>query len=180
MLRKRQATVVALAGIWALTGCGRPAEYYVPPEQRNPYELSRRTQLSHFIAMNAPDAPEHFVTDVLPELNDGTWRWVLKKPTFQLRPPANQGLKLRVDLTVPDITFAQTGPVRITVTLGSHLLDTIVFDKSEQRIWEKAVPSEWLRPGEPVLVALEIDKMWKAEADGVERGFIITKIGFVQ
>ncbi len=96
-----------LAGTLFLANCGKPAEYYRPPEQRSPYELSDRKQLSHFIAVNAPNAPDHFVADVIPELNDGSWRWVLQRPTFQFRTPVNRGLKLRVDLTVPDITFAQ-------------------------------------------------------------------------
>jgi hypothetical protein len=164
----------------ALSACGRPPEYYRPPEQRNPYELSDRKTLSHFVALNAPNAPDHFVADVVGELNDGSWRWVMKRPTFQFRAPTNRGLKLRVDLTVPDITFAQTGPVRIEIMVGGHKLDTVAFDKPEQRLYEKAVPAEWIVPGEPVLISLEIDKMWKSPTDGLERGFIITKIGFVQ
>lgn len=152
----------------------------MPPEQRNPYELSGRKALAHFIAVNAPNAPDHFIADVVPELNDGTWRWVMKRPTFQFRVPTNKGLKLRVDLTVPDITFSQTGPVRIEVFVGGNKLDTLVFDKPEQRVYEKPVPAEWLRPNEAALVALEIDKMWKSPTDGLERGFIITKVGFVQ
>lgn len=163
-----------------LGGCARAPEFHVPPEQRNPYELSSRKPLKHFLAMNDPDAPGHFVADVLNELNDGSWRWVMRKPTVQLRVPTNDGLKLRIDLTVPEITFQQTGPVKIVVTVGPHLLDTIQFDKPETRVWEKPVPTGVVPRNETVLVALEIDKMWKSPTDGVERGFIITKIGFVQ
>jgi hypothetical protein len=34
--------------------------------------------------------------------------------------------------------------------------------------------------GAPVLVSLEIDKLWKSPEDGVERGFILTRLGFVE
>ncbi len=177
MLRQRQATVLIFV---LLSACGRPPEYYVPPEQRNPYELTPSKSLTHYIHMSAPNAPDHFVEGVLPKLHDGTWRWVMKRPVFQFRTPTREGLKLHIDLTVPDITFEQTGPVQIEVRVGSQTLDRISFDKPGQQIWEKAVPPEWILPDATVLVTLEIDKLWRSPTDGAERGFIITQIGFVQ
>lgn len=164
----------------ALAGCVKYPEPYRPPIQRRPMELTESNKLSHFVHMNAPDAPSHFVTDVMPELNDGQWRWTLKSPTLQFQLPSTQSMRLRADLTIPDITFQQTGPVKITVHIGGHLLDIIDCPKPGQRLWEKAVPPEWLTANSPVLVRLEIDKIWTSPSDGARRGFILTRIGFVQ
>jgi len=89
-------------------------------------------------------------------------------------------MRLRVDFTIPDITYQQTGPVKITVHVGGHLLDTIDCPKPGQRVWEKAVPPEWLSTDVPVLVRMEVDKIWTSPSDGAQRGFILTRIGFVQ
>ena len=113
-------------------------------------------------------------------LNDGTWRWCLKRAVFQFELPDTRHKKLMVDLTVPELTFRQTGPVKITVRVGSHVLDTLEFDKHGQRSFEKEVPAEWLVPEAPLMVSLEVDKLWRSPDDGAERGFILTRLGFVE
>jgi len=164
----------------ALAGCVKYPEPYRPPIQRRPMEITDTNRLKHFTYMNAPDAMHHVVTDIMPEINDGTWRWTLKSPTLQFQLPSTQSMRLRVDFSIPEITFSQTGPVKITVHVGGRLLDTIECPKSGQRTWEKAVPSDWLATDTPVLVRLEIDKIWTSPSDGAKRGFILTSIGFVQ
>lgn len=143
-------------------------------------EISEANRLTHFIALNAPEAPEHFVSGIRPELNDGSWRWALKSATLQFQLPDTRGVKLRIDLTVPEVTFQQTGPVKIAVFVDGHELDTIDFPQPGPKLWEKPVPKEWLSTTHPVLVRLEIDKIYKSPTDGAERGYILSKIGFVQ
>lgn len=164
----------------ALAGCVKYPEPYRPPIQRRPMEITESNKLSYFVNMNAPNAMHHVVADVIPELHDGTWRWTLKSPTLQFQLPSTQSMRLRADLTVPEITLKQTGPVKITVQIGGHLLDTIACSKPGQQLWEKAVPPEWLTTDSLVLVRMEIDKVWISPSDGVQRGFILTRIGFVQ
>ncbi len=168
-----------VAGTVALAGCVRYPEPYRPPMQRNPVEIEANSKLSHFIAMSEADAERHIVDGVL-GLNDGSWRWCLKRAVFQFNVPDAKHKKLLAELTIPELTFAQTGPVKIRVTIGAHELDTISFDKPEVRTYEKAAPAEWIRTDEPVLVSLEIDKLWRSESDGAERGFILTRLGFVE
>jgi hypothetical protein len=172
--------LAAILAALALAGCVKYPEPYRPPIQRRPMELTESGKLRHFIHMNAPDAANHIVTDVMQELNDGAWRWTLKSPTLQFQLPSTQSMRLRADLTIADITFEQTGPVKISVHVGGRLLDTIDCAKPGQRTWEKAVPPEWLTTGSPVLVRMEIDKIWTSPSDGAQRGFILTRIGFVQ
>ncbi|MBN9661231.1 MAG: hypothetical protein J0H49_23765 [Acidobacteria bacterium] len=161
-------------------GCVKYPEPYRPPVQRKPVEMGGDAKLSHFIGMSMPSAADHFISGVVPDLHDGSWRWVTKSPTFQFQVPTTKSLRLKADLTVPDVTFEQTGPVKITIAINSRLLDTLEFPKPGQRIFEKPVPAEWLTTERPNLVRLEIDKLWTSPADGVQRGFIITSIGFVQ
>jgi len=54
------------------------------------------------------------------------------------------------------------------------------WPKPGQRTWEQPVPAEWLTTDSPVLVRMEIDKLWTSPSDGALRGFILTRIGFVQ
>lgn len=168
-----------LASCVLLAGCARYPEPYRPPMQRNPVEVGKGSKLSHFIAMNTPGAERHFVTGVL-DLNDGNWRWCLKRAEFQFELPDARHKKLLAELTVPDITFEQTGPVKLEISINSHPLETLAFDKPGNRTFEKAVPPEWITPGTPVLVRLEIDKIWRSPTDQVERGFIITRLGFIE
>ncbi|MBI5280694.1 MAG: hypothetical protein HY858_03350 [Candidatus Solibacter usitatus] len=163
-----------------LCGCVKYPEPYRPPEQRKPLELRDATRLGYFTAMNSPHAPEHFVSDVLPELHDGAWRWVMQCPTFQFQLPVTRSMRLLADITVPEITFKQTGPVQITVHVSGRLLGTIEVAKPGQLQWEKDVPEGWLTTERPVLVRMAIDKLWTSPEDGARRGFIITRLGFVQ
>lgn len=163
----------------ALAGCVRYPEPYRPPMQRRPVEIGGHEKLSHFIAMNAPEAERHIVAGVL-GVNDGAWRWCLRRAVFQFVLPDNKHKRLLAELTVPEITFRQTGPVKITIRVGNHILDTLDFPKDEQRTFEKPVPPEWLTPAAPILVSLEIDKLWRSPGDGAERGFILTRLGFVE
>lgn len=168
-----------LLGSAALASCVRYPEPYRPPMQRRPVEIGGQEKLSHFIAMNAPEAERHIVEGVL-GVNDGTWRWCLRRAVFQFELPDNKHKRLLAELTVPELTFKQTGPVKITIRVGSNILDTLDFSKDEQRTFEKAVPPEWLPAGAPILVSLEIDKLWRSPSDAAERGFILTRLGFIE
>lgn len=168
-----------LLGAAGLAGCVRYPEPYRPPMQRRPVEIGGAERLSHFIAMNAPDAGRHIVEGVL-GLNDDTWRWCLRRAVFQFELPDNRHKRLLAELTVPELTFKQTGPVKITVSVGPRILETLDFPKHEQRTFEKPVPPEWITPGAPILVSLEIDKLWRSPDDGAERGFILTRLGFIE
>lgn len=170
---------LVLAGCVALSGCVRYPEPYRPPIQRNPVEVDEASRLSHFTAMNGKDAERHIVDGVL-SLNDGSWRWCMKRAVLQFSVPDARHKKLLAELTIPELTFQQTGPVKIAVNVDSHLLDTLTFDKPEGRTFEKAVPPEWIKPDEPILVSLEIDKIWRSPTDGAERGFILTRLGFIE
>ncbi len=143
-------------------------------------EIDQPERLSHYFTMNELTAPRYFVSDVVPELHDDTWRWTMQRPTFRFQLPTTSQLSLFVDYTVPEVTFKKTGPVKITVFVENHKLDVISVVKDQRYTWNKPVPEEWLTTSRPVQVRLEIDKMWTSDHNEMTRGFIITSIGFMQ
>jgi hypothetical protein len=130
--------------------------------------------------MSAPDVADYIVEDVLTGSNSDTWLWAMQRPVLRFRLPTTRAMKLLVDLTVPEITFQQTGPVTIRFFVNDHLLGTERYDSPGARTFEKPVPPEWISTEAPVMVRMEIDKMWVAPTDGVRRGFILSRAGFVQ
>jgi hypothetical protein len=171
---------VLLVGSILLTACSRNPDSYAPPTQRKPFELKSEGKLQYYITMGMPEAPLHFVDGWVPQLEQNAWRWVLQKSSTRFQLPTTRGLKLFVDLTIPDLILQQTGPVNISYFVSGHLLDKVRYDKAGQSNFTKAVPEEWLTTKEPVVVRLEIDKLWKSPIDGLERGFIVSRIGFQQ
>jgi len=157
-----------------LAGCTKIPDSYAPPVQRQtPDEFANG--LTYYIHMNMPEAPNHIVSGVVPELEGNAIRWTLEKPTFRFRLPRTTGLKLQVDLTVPEELLRDKGSVvRIKFLVEDHLLDEQKYDKPGPALFEKPVPADWLTTDRPVVVRMEIDKLWK------ERGFILTKLGFVE
>ena len=165
--------------ILALAGCTRIPDSYAPPIQRKSAE-EVTNGLSYYIQMDMPNATDHLVSDVLPELEGGHWRWALKNPVLRFRIPRTNGLKLRVDWSVVEDTFKDTGPVTVKFFVEDHLLGEQRADKPENFVFEKPVPEAWLTTDRPVLVKMELDKLWTSPTDGAKRGFILTKLGFVE
>jgi hypothetical protein len=161
--------------------CVRQPEYFAPPQQRQPFEVDPQPKLRHFLAMSMPEADLYFVSGILPTLEGGMWRWTEPACALRFQLPTTEGLKLFLDLTVPQETLSQAGgPARVKVWVQDRLLDTIEFAKADTRQWEKPVPAEWLGTSAPVIVRFEIDKAWTNPQDGSKRGFILSKAGFVQ
>jgi hypothetical protein len=163
-----------------LGGCTRIETRYAPPIQRIPASEWAGARLKHYVSMDHPNAMDYVLEQVVPALESGGWRWTLQKPAFQFLLPTTESLKLRVDLTVPEITLQQTGPVTISFLVEDRLLDKATYAQPGNQRFLKPVPEDWLTTDRPVLVRLEIDKMWKSPADGIERGFIISGLGFVE
>lgn len=175
-MTRLQLTLFLLA--LSTAACARYPEPYRPPQQRRPQGAGSAVGLAHAITMSAPGAENHFVSGVLPELHDNSWRWTLRHPVFRFQVPSTENLSLEADLTVPDVTFKQTGPVRITVWVEAHRLDVIEINKDQRLQYRKPVPASWLTTARPVEVAFDIDKLWRSGQE--TRGFILTSLGFVE
>jgi hypothetical protein len=163
----------------ALAGCVRIPDVYAPPiQRRDPWEI--QAGLKHFVHLNEPTAPDYILRDVLPDPENSPWRWTLKRPAFRFRVPSTQGKRFRAEMTAPDVTFNDTGPVSVTVTIAGHPLGRIEFKKPGDLIYEEKVPPEWLTTEAPVVVEMEVDKIWVSPQDGAQRGVIVRRLGFVE
>jgi hypothetical protein len=175
MRRTRTSSLLLVLG---LAGCTRIPDSYAPPiQRRTPEEIS--TSLTRFVAMNAPNAADHIVSGVVPELLGNAYRWTLQRPVFRFRVPRTQGMKLQVDLTISDDTFRDTGPVTIRFYVDDHLLGEEKYEKSGGYVYQQPVAQEWLTTERPVVVRMEVDKLGKSPAGVVERGFILSRLGFI-
>lgn len=168
-----------LAAALLFTSCSRLPDHYSPAAARTAAQVLAPGELRHFTAMDAPGAENHVVSGVL-DGGDAPWRWCEKQAVLRFKLPETRGLRFRADIAISEMTFAQTGPVRIEVAIDGKRLDTIVYDKPESRTSEFDVPAEMVTTGRPVNVTLTADKEWVEPGTGVRRGFILTSAGFVQ
>lgn len=172
----RYAVVVALL---ALVSCLKLPEHYSPEAARPAAHVPAPGEVSHFTAMDGAGAANHIVSGVL-DGGGAPWRWCEKQAVLRFKLPETRGLRFRADIAISEMTFAQTGPVRIDVAIDGKRLDTIVYDKPESRTTQFEVPAAMVTTGQPVVVALTADKDWVEPGTGVRRGFIVTSAGFVQ
>ncbi|MGA2155847.1 MAG: hypothetical protein ABSH37_15645 [Bryobacteraceae bacterium] len=159
-------------------GCGSRLEWYPPPEQRPSLSLPSSLPFGYFVAMSDPNAGAYIVGGFRDQ-SEGVWRWTHERPVLQFYVPRAPRLRLLVDLTFPDQTFAQTGPVELTIRLNGKEFDRVRYAKPGSQEYTKDTPWEWLHPDAVNTVALEPDKT-AAGPDGERLGFVLTRAGFVE
>ncbi len=152
------------------------SKWYPVPEQRPSFE-GFPVHVGRVVNMEDPDADIRFARDIRPR-TDTSWRWTGQRPAVKIRVRANQNLKYTIDLTLPDITFNDTGPVTIAFTVNDHVLDRVRYTASGYQHFEKEVPAEWMPLDTEVIVGADIDKLWTS-GDGQKYGFILTQIGLI-
>ena len=163
-----------------LAGCVNIPDTYAPPIQRSPQYGPESHPASHFVAMAGANPEDYIVRDVLPGDPGNAWRWTGKRPELRFQLSFTNDLRFVMDLSVPEATFAQRGPVTISFFINGKLLDKVRYEKPGEMHFSKPVPAAWLRTDAPTLVAAEIDKVWVAPSDGAQLGFILSRAGFVQ
>ena len=173
----RSGLLGAMCGL--LCGCGNLPEPYAPPAQRPFFEAP--PEAARILNMADADAESHFVQDISAELAGNTWRWTGKRPTIRLHLNSNRKLVYSIDFAIAESTFRRTGPVTLSLFLNDHLLDRVRYTSPGRRRVEKPVPAEWLVPGEDVMLAAEIDKVWTPpRPGGAPLGFILIALGLDQ
>jgi hypothetical protein len=163
----------------AATGCVGIQDSYAPPDQRKPLSVEDPPSVKAFLKMNDPNAAAQFVKDIGKDLQGDTWRWTQLRPTMIFAVPSTQGQKFSSDFAIAELTFEQTGPVTITVTINDHVLDKTTYATPGYKHIEKPVPEAWLHAKADNVVVMEIDKLWVAPTDKKTFGFILTNAGFI-
>lgn len=172
--------ILALAAgmVLILTSCQDIPQAYPLPDQRPLFE-GFKIHSARVINMGDADAPQHFVRDISENLN-GSWRWSLQRPAVTIRVRSDHNLMYKMDFTIPEITFKDTGPVTITFLVNDRALDRVRYVRFGEQHFEKLVPPEWVKVGQEAVVGAEIDKLWTSQLDGARFGFIITRIGLTE
>jgi hypothetical protein len=128
------------------------------------------------VEMGEGEAATHVLKDVEP--GEGTWRWTGQQPTLKILAFTTENVKLRVDFTLWDVAFHETGPVELSFFVNGHLLDKIRYSAPGYQHFEKPIPADWLTTDVESTVSIVIDKMYTAPQDGKKFGFILSRIGF--
>jgi len=162
-----------------LPACSRQPGYYTPQADRPAARALGPGELSHFTAMDGPAAANHLVSGVL-QTDGAPWRWCERRAELRFQLPDTRGLRFRTEIAVSEMTFKQTGPVRIDVSINGKPLGAVVYGKPENRTAEFEVPPDMVTAARPVAVTLTADKEWVEPGTGVRRAFILTSAGFVQ
>lgn len=168
-----------LGFLLCLVGCSQEPPYYPVPEQRAPLRPSQGTGLLPFVEMSAPEASDHFVKDISPALEAGTWRWTGPEPTLRFVLDRIQQPKLVVDFAVAAVTFRETGPVTVSFYVNGQLLDRVRYTAPGNKHFEEAVDPSWLQEGQETIVSMRVEPVWVSPTDGNRLGIILIRAGFV-
>ncbi len=162
----------------AFSSCVKQDEVYAPPHQRRPLAGPDTSRLKHFVAMNDPDAPAHFLRDINGRLEGGLWRWTAQHPRLRLVLPPNPGrLKLQIEFTIPSGVLEQTGPLTVKFFLNQRDLETVTLTQPGEHRREWPVDPAWLAAEDNVLGA-DLSKVFVGE-DGAQLGLALVRAGFV-
>jgi len=159
-------------------GCGSRSVWYPPPEQRASLSLPSSFPFGYFVTMSDPNA-NAYILGGFRDQSEGTWRWTHEHPALQFYLPRVPRLRFLMDLTFPDQTFAQTGPVELTIRINGREFDRVRYGKPGSQEYTKETPWQWLRADAVNTVALDPDKTAPGP-DGERLGFVLSRAGFVE
>jgi hypothetical protein len=74
----------------------------------------------------------------------------------------------------------ETGPVTLTITVNSQLLDRLRCEQPGEQHYAHDVPPGMLRANAINLVGIDPDPVWVSKADGGRLGFILSRAGFTE
>ena len=152
--------------------------WYPPPAQRPSLDLPSSLPFGYFVAMSDPNAASYLVGGFRDQ-SEGPWRWTHEHPVLRFYLPRVPRLRFVMDLAFPDQTFAQTGPVNVTIRVNGKEFDRVRYTKPGREEYSREVAWQWLHADGVNTVALEPDKV--ATGPGGERlGFVLTRAGFVE
>jgi len=166
-----------LLSFFLLTACTNIPDSYAPPVQRESLTGAKENALGRFIQMNDPNVDAYIVRDVS-EATEGSWRWARKRPELRFFLASIENLKFQADFAVARATLQETGPVTVSIFINGNLLDKVHCADDTEKHFLKAVPTAFLRANAINFVALEVDKVYIAKADGAVLGFILSRAGF--
>lgn len=135
--------------------------------------------LGHFVYMSQAGA-DAYIVGGMRDKSEGPWRWTHERPVLRFYLPETARLRFRMDLTLPDNTFQETGPLTLTLALNGAEFDRVRYDKPGQQRYDHVVPAELMRENAVNEVAIVPDKTAGRAAPGERLGFVLTSAGFAE
>lgn len=165
------------AALWLLSvACAPTPDYYKVPPQHRSAEIAAIAGYKEFVRVDELDADAHFVKDV--QGLEGGFRWTHAEPVFRFSVHSVEKRRLRLEFSVHDVTFRETGPVAVVVSVNGNELARVRYGEPGRKTFEKAVPSGWLKTGSENVVSMRVLNPYQA-GDGVQLGVILYAAGFV-
>lgn len=159
-----------------MLGCARqPAALPVPAQRQALVDFS---PVGPFVEMNSPAAPAHIVAGVAGAAGN-PWRWTFARPQLRFEVPPGANPRFVLDFGIVPVTFAQTGPVVLSVSLDGKLLGRMRCGEPGDRRFESRVPEGWCKAGQIVTVTAEVDRRYVAQAGGQQLGYTLWRAGFL-
>jgi hypothetical protein len=174
--------VRALIAVLALAACpcqSQP-EPYRPPIEREPIEVPGGKSVAHFINMSDPNAPTQLVRGFNQMPSSGSWRWAQGSAAVRLSTPAKDGVRFVMKFVLPEVVFRETGPVTISVAVNGSALGDERYETPGDKRYERPVPPSALQPGNIAEAVLECRSPWTDPKTGLQYGFQLLSLGFVQ
>ena len=169
--------IVCLFAVLCMAACDRLPDSYPPPEQRPPVERITPGPDAMMVSMQGSDAALAIVKDIYPNISGIQWRWTKQQPTVRILVLSTAGIKYSADFALWDDAFKITGPLELSFLVNGKLLDKVRYTTSGNKHFEKLVPSGWLIGNTDATLALAVDKLYTAPADGAQFGVILVRIG---
>ena len=160
-----------------VTGCVPMQDSYGVPPQHAALTAPEPMAERGIVSAADPRASTFFVNDV--KALEGHWCWTGQKPELRFRLADVSIRRAVVNFTIHEITFKDTGPLRMNFLVNGRLLETVRYDTPGEKIFEKPVPRGWLQPDSDNMLSFVIENPWIASSDGVKLGVLLQRAGFV-
>ncbi len=159
--------------IFGLIGCELVPESFPMPAQRHIPDASDPNYF--LVRFTDSDIREYVVRDIQ---TGGRLCWTSDHPEMKFPIQPRAGLRFNMHFWIHSRTLTDTGPVTVVVRINDHTLGSMKCDHDGSYLFDRPVPSEWLKPGEPAHVLAESSPLWISPTDGAHLGYLMEEIGF--
>jgi hypothetical protein len=110
----------------------------------------------------------------------GTGRkWTDDTARFQFRVSDLSASDLYLRYAVPEVTFRQTGPVRVSIDVNGKPFDSFLRTAPGDGEFRHPADGILAKPFEPFIVSIRINPPYVAKDDNAKLGILLDEIGFV-
>jgi hypothetical protein len=103
------------------------------------------------------------------------WRWTNHKAAFRFWPLLDTNATVELDISVADVTLAQTGPVTVTVLANNQQIGSERYARAGRYLLRYEVPMPSL-PDRPLDLTLVVEPPWISPADHTDLGVILASV----